>query len=172
MDENTMLWFIDESYFALNSSVSYDWGEKGKKIVLKTNGSKGKDCVIGAVAPYEGNSFFLQWDWIDSSVVSTFLDELSKAYPDKKHLIMLDNASYHRSQGSDDFPLPTNIELMFLPPYSPDFNLIENLWKVLKDEFFNNELFKTLNELKDYVSYVLKLVMNQNEIVLAACGIY
>lgn len=99
------------------------------------------------------------------------MKDLSELYPDKKHLVIFDNAKYHTNQGSEDYPLPKNVELFFLSPYSPDFNLIENLWKVLRDDFFNNKFFKNILELKDYVCGVLKNVMNTTQIVINACGI-
>lgn len=171
LPKNTMVWFADEVFFEVCSKVSYTWGPKGQKIIVKNNSSSGKDCVIGAIEPYEGKSFFLQWDWIDSRVIESFFKELSKLYPDKKHLIIMDNAAYHRNQGGEEYPLPKNIELFFLPPYSPDFNFIEKLWKVLRDDFFNNKFFKNILELKDYVSNILKNVMNTRDMVLNVCNV-
>jgi transposase len=127
--------------------------------------------LYGAVDPYEGKSFFQQWDWIDSRVVARFFKLLSRRYPDKKHLIIMDNAAYHTNQGNEEHPLPKTVELLFLPPYSPDFNLIENLWKVLRDKFFNNKFVKNIVELKDYVSDILKSTMDTTQIVINACGI-
>jgi len=171
LPKNTMVWFADEVFFEVCSKISYTWGLKGQKTIVKNNSSSGKDCVIGAIEPYEGKSFFLQWDWIDSRVVESFFKNLSEFYPDKKHLIIMDNAAYHRNQGGEEYPLPKNIELFFLPPYSPDFNFIEKLWKVLRDGFLNNNFFKNILELKDYVSGVLKKVMNTKEIVLNVCNV-
>lgn len=171
LPEGTKVWFLDEVYFEFASKISRTWGEKGQKIFVKTNGSKQKECVIGVIEPYEGESFFLQWDWIDSSVVSCFLKELSEKYPENKHIVIIDNATYHTTQGKEDYPLPENVELMFLPPYSPDYNLIENLWKVVEDDFFNNKFFKSFVEFKDYVSNILRNIMNIKDIVLNACSI-
>lgn len=171
LPDNTMVWFLDEVFFEVCGKTSHTWGPRGKKIIVKNNGSSGKDCVIGAVNPYEGKSFFLQWDWIDSRVVERFLKLLSRRYPDKKHIIIIDNATYHTNQGSVDYPLPKTVKLLFLPPYSPDFNLIETLWKVLRDDFFNNKFIKNISELKQLVSNVLKNVMNTTQTVLNACGI-
>jgi putative transposase len=166
-----MVWFADEVFFEVNCKISRTWGPKGKRIIVKNNGSNGKDCVIGAVAPYEGKSFFLQWDWIDSRVVARFFKLLSRRFPDKKHVVIMDNAAYHSNQGSKEYPLPKTFEVLFLSPYSPDFNLIENLWKVLRDKFFNNKFIQNIIELKEYVANVLKTVMDTTEIVLNACGI-
>lgn len=171
LPKNTMVWFADEVFFEVCSKISHTWGPKGKKVVVKNNGSGGKDCVIGAINPCEGKSFFLQWDWIDSRVVQKFLQDLSALYPDKKHIIIIDNASYHTNQGSNDYPLPKNVELWFLPAYSPDFNLIENLWKKLRDDFFNNKFFKNILEIKDYVANILKNIMNTTQTVINVCGI-
>jgi hypothetical protein len=77
-----MVWFMDEVFFELCSKLSYTWGPKGERIVVKNNGSGGKDCIIGAIEPYEGKSFFLQWDWIDSRVVEKFLEDLTALFPE------------------------------------------------------------------------------------------
>ncbi|MFZ5955802.1 MAG: IS630 family transposase, partial [Nanoarchaeota archaeon] len=153
-----MIWFADEVFFHLDGSLSYDWMPKNTRKVIKTNGSKLKDCVLGVIQPEDGISFFLQTEWIDALVFSAFLNELSKYYPDNNHFIILDNVAYHKCQGTEDYPLPENIELMFLPPYSPDFNPIERLWKFFKDEFINNSFFKTLSDLKDAVYDGLKIL--------------
>lgn len=167
-----MIWFADEVFFHVDGSISYDWMPKNTRKVIKTNGSKLKDCVLGLIQPEEGISFFLQTEWIDALVFSAFLNELSEYYPDKKHFIILDNVAYHKCQGTEEYPLPENIELMFLPPYSPDFNPIERLWKLFKDEFVNNNLYKTLNELKEAVYNGLKTLLNNGEMIIKACGNY
>ena len=108
---------------------------------------------------------------MDSFVVSAFFKELSTYYPDKKHLIIADNVAYHKSQGNQDYPLPENIELFFLPAYSPDLNPIERLWKYFKDEFLNNSLFKTLAKIKETVYQGLKTILNSCDLVKNICAI-
>lgn len=167
-----MIWFGDEVFFHLDGSLSYTWMPKNTRKVVKTNGSRFKDCVLGLVQPEDGLGFFLQTEWIDAIVFSTFLSELSKTYPDKKHFIILDNVAYHKCQGTDNYPLPENVELMFLPAYSPDFNPIERVWKIFKDEFINNYLFKTLKALKEAVYNGLKTLLNNGQMITYACGNY
>lgn len=145
--------------------------EKNTRSIVKTNGSKDKDCVIGLVQPNSGETYFLQTEWMDSVVISYFFNELIASYSNKKHLIVLDNVAYHRCQGKEGYPIPKNIELMFLPPYSPDFNPIERLWKYFKDVFLNNRLFKTLKDLKDAVYDALKIVLEQKDLVKSICAI-
>ena len=166
-----MVWYLDEVFFGLDCSLSYTWMPKNTRMIVESNGERFKDCVIGTVCPDNGKTFFLQTEWMDSFVVSAFFKELSAFYPDNKHLIIADNVTYHKSQGNKEFPLPENIELFFLPAYSPDLNPIERLWNHLKTNFLNNNLFKTLQNIKDTVYEVLKKVLNQQEVVKSVCAI-
>lgn len=144
---------------------------KNTRTTIKTNGQRFKDCVIGTVCPADGKTFFLQTEWMDSLIVAAFFKELSNFYPDKQHLIIADNVAYHKSQGSRDYPLPDNIELFFLPAYSPDLNPIERLWKYFKDEFLNNNLFKTLANIKEIVYEGLINTINSKDLVKSICSI-
>jgi transposase len=166
-----MVWYLDEVFFGLDCSLSYTWMPKNTRMTIETNGERRKDCVIGTVCPKNGKTFFLQTEWMDSYVTSTFFKELSAFYPDKKHLIIADNVSYHKSQGNKEFPLPKNVELFFLPAYSPDLNPIERLWKYFKDEFLNNSLFKNLTKIKEIVYEGLKCILNSCDLVKSICAI-
>lgn len=166
-----MVWYLDEVFFGLDCSLSYTWMLKNTRKLINTNGERFKDCVIGTVCCNSGQTFFLQTEWMDSFVVEAFFRELSAFYPDKRHLIIADNVAYHKNQGGKDFPLPENIELFFLPAYSPDLNPIERLWKYFKDEFLNNELFKNLTKIKDTVYQGLKTILNSCHLVKSICAI-
>ena len=78
--------------------------------------------------------------------MNIFLDELSKQYPDDIILLCCDGAAWHKA-GS--LRIPPNIELFFIPPYTPEMNPIEQIWKQLRSMGFRNEVFKTLNDVAD-----------------------
>ena len=63
------------------------------------------------------------------------------------HLI-LDQAPYHRAQEVKDKANELNINLVYLPPYSPNLNLIERLWKVMNEHVRNNVYFKSAKYFK------------------------
>ncbi|MDR1110376.1 MAG: transposase [Deltaproteobacteria bacterium] len=56
---------------------------------------------------------------------------------------MLDGASSHRGK---DLELPDNISLIYLPPYSPELNPTEQIWRILRKRYFSNKVFSTLND--------------------------
>lgn len=100
--------------------------------------------MLGAVAPNTGYAFALMFETVDGEVVQYFIDKLSRKLPTNKVFVMLiDNAAYHRT---DELSWPTNIIPFFLPPYSPELNPIERVWKVIKRKL-SGVLFENINEI-------------------------
>jgi len=75
-----------------------------------------------------------------------FLRELSTAYSDDDILLALDGASWHKAKG---LQIPENIELVFLPPYTPEMNPIEQIWTEIRKRGFRNEIFASLEKVID-----------------------
>jgi transposase len=77
----------------------------------------------------------------------------------KKILLVLDNARYHHAKIIQPWlkEMKDVIELFFLPPYSPDLNAIEMLWKKTRRAVTHNRFFESLDDLK----YDLKMYWNQ-----------
>jgi transposase len=72
---------------------------------------------------------------------------MSKHKPDEYKIMVLDNGAFHKAKS---LRIPENICLVFLPPYSPELNPAEKIWAKFKRDF-TNRLFKTLDELDQYV---------------------
>ncbi len=75
--------------------------------------------------------------------MNIFLKELSRHYPKDIILLCCDGAAWHKS-GS--LCIPPNIELFFIPPYTPEMNPIEQIWKELRKMGFCNEVFARLEK--------------------------
>ena len=60
--------------------------------------------------------------------------------------MFMDQAGWHKSK---KLRVPANIELAFLPPYSPELNPQEQIWDELREKFFANKTFKSLNTVMD-----------------------
>lgn len=80
--------------------------------------------------------------------MKVFLDELSHAYPEDYLLVVMDRAAWHTG---NRLILPQNMRLEWLPPYSPECNPAEHLWDMLREKYFSNRLFRSL----DHVEAVL-----------------
>ena len=93
-----------------------------------------------------GEHFFLVLPRCDTICMNVFLEELSKAYPEDQILLVCDGASWHNSKG---LKTPDNITLLHIPPYTPEMNPIEQIWKQLRAMGFKNEVFTSLNHVVD-----------------------
>ncbi|CIX76657.1 transposase family protein [Streptococcus pneumoniae] len=97
----------------------------------------------GAVDAYTSESFFLRAGGCNTEWMNAFLEELSQAYPDDYLLLVMDNAIWHKSS---TLKIPTNIGFAFIPPYTPEMNPIEQVWKEIRKRGFKNKAFQTLED--------------------------
>ncbi len=87
--------------------------------------------MYGAVAPTSGERFFLELPYLNADNFQIFVDAFAQAYSDSLNILLLDNGGVHTAK---HLKLPDNLRLVFLPPYCPELNPIERLWRDLKDE--------------------------------------
>ena len=94
--------------------------------------------------------------------MNIFLEKLSKKYSKNYILLTVDNASWHKSK---TLKIPENIELFPLLPYTPELNPIEQIWDDLREKFFRNELFDSLDSVIDRLVLALLYFMENFKIV-------
>lgn len=87
--------------------------------------------VYGAVAPTTGERFFLELPSLNSARFQPFLDAFAQAFPDSLNILLLDNSGAHTAQG---LQWPENVRYVWLPPYCPELNPMERVWRDVKDE--------------------------------------
>jgi transposase len=87
--------------------------------------------IDGAVEPTTGDRFFLELPSLNAEMFQLFVDAFAQAFPDSLNILLLDNSGAHTSQR---LTLPENVRLLFLPPYGPELNPIERVWRDLKDD--------------------------------------
>jgi len=83
---------------------------------------------------------------MDSPCMNIFLKELSQRFPDHFLLVVYDGAPCH-SQGA--ISLPDQMEVVSLPPYSPELNPCENGWEDMREKFFKNTVFDSMQTVEN-----------------------
>ena len=78
--------------------------------------------------------------------MNAFLNELSETFHNDKIVLVCDGAAWHKSH---TLVIPNNIELVFIPPYTPEMNPIEQIWREIRTRGFKNEVFATLDRVVD-----------------------
>lgn len=91
--------------------------------------------------------------YCNTGCMNVFLRELSKAYPDEIILLICDGARWHASKGLE---IPDNIRIAHIPPYTPEMNPIEQIWKEIRTRGFKNEVFQTLEKVVDRLCEVIR----------------
>lgn len=153
-DSSIELWFMDECGIEGDPRPRRRWVEKGSKPKSPYYGDHIRTNPIGAVAPEAGKFFSLIVPHSDATVFQIFLNELAKETKDSKKqiVLVLDNASWHKQPKINWH----HFKPLFLPPYSPDLNPIEQLWRCLKEGYFNGWIARTPMQLDDRLCVALR----------------
>jgi transposase len=108
--------------------------------------------VYGAVAPTTGERFFLELPYLNAEMFQLFVDAFAQAFPDSLNILLLDNSGAHTAQR---LRWPENVRAVWLPPYCPELNPIERLWRDLKDDLAWQQ-FVDLDAQQHYVADLLQ----------------
>ena len=108
--------------------------------------------VYGAVEPTTGDRCFLELPYLNAEMFQRFVNAFAQAFPDSLNILLLDNSGAHTSL---QLTLPENVRCVFLPPYCPELNPIERVWRDLKDALAWIH-FPTLDAQQDYLATLLQ----------------
>ncbi|EBR8157936.1 IS630 family transposase [Salmonella enterica subsp. enterica serovar Newport] len=136
--------FIDGVYPTQGTKLAYGWMPVGKGAKqVETSGSRTRLNLMGAInLTALDKTVIREYDKINSHNIARFFIAIRETYRIQQKLhIILDSAGYHRSEQVKEWAYLLNIEPHFLPPYSPNLNPTEMLWKVMNEQVRNNRYF-------------------------------
>ena len=99
---------------------------------------------------------------VNGDCMQIFLDEVAARYPEERLVMVMDGAGWHRGQG---LVVPENMRLLTLPPYSPELNPVEHLWDELREKWFHNRVFDSIEALEDHLETGIRSMEGSPEIV-------
>ena len=123
--------------------------------------------AYGAVSILDGAFDSLVLPHVNSECMAIFLREIAGRYPNDNIVMVLDGAGWHKSQS---MPIPDNIRLLPLPPYSPELNPVEHLWDELREKYFYNKAFDSLDALEDQLVAGLRNLESDRQLVGSICA--
>jgi len=145
--------FIDAVHPTQATKLSYGWIRTGQTKHVETTGSRTRLNIVGAIQL--GNiaeAITAQYETINGESIIDFMTKLRGQYGSKTVHLILDRSGYHRSMLVAEKAIELNIKLHFLPPYSPNLNPIERLWKVMNEKVRNNRFFKSSKDFKEAIN--------------------
>ena len=138
--------FEDEAGFGRINKPKHCWCREGVRPLVPCHHIREYRYAFGAVEPVTGDSFFLVLPDCNTECTGLFLGELSRQYPRDIILLCCDGAAWHKAKHLE---VPGNIVLFFIPPYTPEMNPIEQIWKEIRKRGFRNEVFASLEKVID-----------------------
>jgi len=152
-DKETFV-FIDSVHPQHNSNNSKMWIETGKDRWIQSNTGRQHVNINGAYNPITQDVITVQAPTINHETTIELLKLVSEKTTDKELIyVFCDNASYNKSKEVKAFlATQTKIKMVYLPPYSPNLNLIERLWKFMRKNVINLKYYATFQLFKDAIT--------------------
>jgi transposase len=159
--------FQDEARFGRINDPRRCWCKKGFRPVVGKQIVREYTYAYGAFSPKDGIADFLILPYMDSNNMNIFLKELSLRHINEFILLVCDKAPCHR-QGV--LVVPKNIRLLYLPSYCPQLNPSENMWDEIREKFFTNLVFDSMNAVEDKLEEAMIFYDKKREIVKSITG--
>lgn len=150
------LWFFDEANFNLTPPMPYAWTPIGETLEIPMTRSK-SEAVLGFLDLENNFHPYMVEGTVDSEIAVTVMDNFASNVSGT-NFVVIDNASPHvsnRFQERIPFWESQGVHLYYLPPYSPELNAIEILWRNIKQHWLPLDSYNSFSQLKDRLSTTL-----------------
>ena len=143
------LYFADAAHPTHNTRASHVWTQTGKERPLLTVSGRERvnlNAALNAHCPTQVHVD--QTDCVNAQSTQRLYEKLLLAHPEGPVYVVCDNARYYRNQALAGWLADKRLVQVFLPPYSPNLNLIERLWKFLRQKIINTAFYRTKGQFK------------------------
>jgi transposase len=151
------VFFVDAAHFVMGAFLGMLWCFE--RLFLKSSSGRKRYNVLGAYSVKGTELITLTNDaYINSDTLVDLLTAINRLHPAAAITLVMDNARYQRCDKVIDKAKELGIDLLFLPPYSPNLNLIERMWKFTKKQCLYNRYYETFHQFKAAINECLDKV--------------
>lgn len=152
--------FIDECGIDVDSPKEYGWGKRSERVISEKigNRSKGRRISVIAALNYSKKELiapFYYEGYTNTAVFVLWIEEVLILELKPNQVIIMDNASFHKSEKVRELIESVGCILLYLPTYSPDLNPIEHCWYPLKVKI--RKARKFFDDISEVMEHVFKL---------------
>jgi DDE superfamily endonuclease len=146
-DKAVEVWFQDEARVGQQGTLTTVWAEKASRPTRVKQTQYQWVHLFAAVNPLTGNSSAMLAPHANTHYINAHLKFISEAAGENKHIVLvLDGAGWHSAKA---LAVPGNMTLFILPPYSPELNPAERIWRYLRGNYLSNRIYKDYDEIFD-----------------------
>jgi transposase len=161
------LMFQDEARFGRINDPRRCWAPRGFRPEVGMQIVREYTYAFGAVSPHDGVLDTLVLPVVTAEAMSIFLAEVARRHPEEFIVMVLDGAGWHRA---NSLIVPENMRLEGLPPYSPQLNPVEHLWDEIREKWFANEVFDSLDGVEGRLVEALVALESNQDWVASTTG--
>jgi transposase len=173
---NIIVYAMDEAGIKREATVTSCWCPRGKTSVVLSPATHEKVSLVGAVRIDTGELIGHEVERFDRFAMLEFIKVIEEREkdPEKSIYIILDNARPHHAKDVQTYLMTTSsrVKLLFLPPYSPELNPSENIWRQLRKERTHNMLFRCLSVLRETIYGFFESYSKPNDVMKSLCALY
>jgi transposase len=147
-----VVFFEDEARFGRISREMRCWVTKKMVPTVARQMVREYIYAYSALAPQTGDCYSMIAPCCNTEAMNCFLQQLGDHYGKYRIVLILDKAGWHTSR---KLKLPPNLHLMHLPPYSPELNPVELLWREIRRKYFHNRIFNSLDDVEEELAKAL-----------------
>lgn len=147
----------DEMILTTQTTTQKVWLPTNKSVCIEASNKREKRCIYGFLNVKNGQQHAFKTDYTNSLTTCNILKKLLELYPDQKIIIVWDNASWHKSKVVREFlkQNPGKFHLFAFPPYYPDENPQEHVWKAGRAKVTHNVFIDKIDQTADqFVEYL------------------
>ena len=160
LKDDEALLFLDGVHPQHNTKCSHAWIKVGKEKQIKSNSGRKRLNISGAYSPHTQDILFSEDKTINQETVIKFFKQIESFYPNKASIFAIaDQAPYYKNAAVKTYLETSRIELIQLPTYSPNLNLIERLWKLMRRDVINNHYYE---KFKDFKAAIVAFFQNNS----------
>jgi transposase len=159
--------FQDEARFGRINKPRKCWAPKGVRPLVKSQIVRQYTYSYGAFSPSDGTCDFLILPFMTTANMNIFLEELSGRHKNEFIFLICDQATNHSARC---LVIPKNIFIFYIPPYSPELNPSENMWDDMREKFFANYAFNSMDAVEEKLIEACLFYESNPEIVMSITG--
>lgn len=138
------------------------WAPRGERPKLPLQRIRQYSYVYAAVCPATGDLFSLIMPYSNTGCMQIFMEEFARHRRGKPTLMIMDQAAWHKSES---LTRNRSILVKFQPPYSPELNPVEHLWKHIRTNFTYNRFWQSLEQMENYLCSILRKLSRNRKTV-------
>lgn len=149
LPEDETICFIDGVHPTHNVQLGYGWIKKGAEKEIPANSGRRRLNLTGAIDIRSHNIVIQEDRALNTDATIHFFEKLEQSQLDKRRVrVFCDNARYYRNKQVTSYLERSRIQLHFLPPYSPNLNPIERLWKWMRETILYNTYYEDFDDFR------------------------